>query len=324
MDDFGQAQDAPNSDDDLVSFLMDNPEAHEAVEDPVEGDDDQENPDEGGEPDDDSESDDTEADAKPSKDQTTQPKVKVTIKGEDGADQEVEVDQKELVAGYTRHADYTRKTQQLSERERQAHEVVSTALENGRKHYLQEAQRAHAAIHQLAGLKSDTEMAQLAQSDPAGWVQEQQRQNYIRGVLGQLEQTAGAEMQRAEQQAKERQQQQAAEAWQVLKAENIDTAKLQAIYQGVSKAYGVPESRFDNLYDPKVILMMRDAMAYRDLTEKAKNRPKPEAVKPSRGLPSRQAVPQQTQRDRARDGRFKSGSAKLGDLASFILEQKPR
>ena len=110
----GHADDAPDSLSDLASFLSDTPDVESELEDEealtddstAEGDTDDEDTD-GQEESEDEESDDEDAEDTPALDR----KLKVTVKGEDGTEQEIEVDESELVKGYQRQADYTRKTQ---------------------------------------------------------------------------------------------------------------------------------------------------------------------------------------------------------------------
>ena len=122
----GQAEMAPLSADDVAQFLIDNPEADGAddQQEQVPTDESTSTEDtDAPETDDDSPDDaDDESDDQP--DPTSGRKFKVTVKGEDGADLEQEVDEKNLSAGYQRHADYSRKTAELARREEQAVEVV--------------------------------------------------------------------------------------------------------------------------------------------------------------------------------------------------------
>lgn len=242
---------------------------------------------------------------------------KVTVKGEDGADTTVEVDQKELVAGYQRHSDYTRKTQELANREREVTQVVAKKLQEGQQHYMREAQVAQMAIKQLAGLKSTEEMAVLAQTDPAAWVAEQQRERAIQGVLSQL--NAGIQQEQAQAQQLDQQHRQQAfqYAWQVLQAEGIDKPQLQKIYQKATENYKIPSEALANLYDPTQVLILRDAIAYREL--KANKQAVTQKPVEAQKLPAqRQSVPKDTQRMKEINQRFATGKAKLSDLAALL------
>jgi len=322
----GQAQEAPSYDD-VASFLVENPSA-DTDEDATPGSEsalavisDAENPDDesGASPDtdDDASGDAGDDEANPTPDQLSG-KFKVTVKGEDGADSTLEVDSKELIAGYQRHADYTRKTMELGERERQAHEVVTQRLTEGHDHYQQKAATALAAIQTLAGLKSDTELADLAVRDRDLYIQERARADAVRSVMAQVEQ--GMQHERQQQALRQQQVDQAAfsRAWGVLGQQGIDKTQLQTIFARIQKDYGVPESRFAKLSDPALVFIMRDAMRYRDLQEKTKA-VKAKAINAPKLPAGRQSVPKSTQVNTRLNARFKSGRAKTNDLASWLL-----
>lgn len=306
--------------DDLANFLADNTDADAPVPAPGEDGQNSDAPDEDN-ADEIEETDPADEDGeKPaSEDAKQQPglKFKVPVKGEDGADQTIEVDEKELVAGYQRHADYTRKTQELSSKEREVTAQVATRLQEGQTYYLQQAQMAHNAVRQLAGLRSADEMAQLASTDPAQWVQEQQRERAVQGLLSQLEQ--GMQRESADNEA--RQKQHKAEVyqktWDVLGKEGIDRPALKKIFDTMASKYAVPESRLANIDDPILVRIMRDAAAYQDL--KAAKPLVTKKVEQAPALPTaRQNVPRSEQRAAALDKRFSSGKAKLNDLAAYL------
>lgn len=318
--DNGQADTGPDTIEDLAQFLADNPEADA---------DDSADEEKRAKPSEESDEDNSEEtpedasadeDEEPSEDAEKQPstlKFKVPVKGDDGTETTVEVDQKELIAGYQRHADYTRKTMELADKEREAFSVVTAKIEEGRNHYLQQAQVAQAAVMQLAGLRSPQEMAALAQSDPALWVQEQQREVAVRGVIAQLQQNMQQEQRQSEMQRQQALQQQFHKAWGVLGKEGIDKPKLAKIYETVSSKYGIEAEKLANVYDPALVLLMRDAAAYQGLKDK-----KAEVVKKAQDAPrlpaARQNVPKNELRNKALNQRFASGKAKLGDLAAWI------
>ncbi len=307
----GQGDNAPETMDDLADFLVDNPEADAFEEE------------EGAEPDapeedaDESPAEDDEESSEEDAEQPSSRKVKVTVKGEDGADQTLEVDEKELIAGYQRHADYTRKTQELSNREREITQVLAKKHEEVQSHYVQQAQMARAAIAQLAGLKSPDEMAMLAQTDPAAWVQEQQRERAVQGVLSQIEQGLQREQAQREQLAEQNRNAAFKQAWEVLQAEGFDRPKLQSLYTKAADAYKFAPEVLESLMDPKAVLVLRDAIAYRELKAKKAEVTKQAAKAPP--LPTtRQSVPRNEQRLKTLNNRFASGKAKLGDLAAFL------
>jgi hypothetical protein len=105
-------------------------------------------------------------------------------------------------------------------------------------------------------------------------------------------------------------------AWKVLSEKGIDRPKLQSIYEKAQK-YGFSQNDFSGVYDPRVVLMMRDAVAYQELKNK-----QPEVSKKAANAPklpaSRQPVPRNEAVIKKLDSRFKGGKAKLDDLAAYL------
>lgn len=311
----GQADTAPVSFDDVAQLLIENPDGADDQQEEVQNAEgsDEDNPDAEDSPaeDDAEESDES---SEPEK-QTSVEKHKLTVKGEDGADVTLEVTTDELKAGFLRHSDYTRKTQDLSKREADAVEFVKAKVGEARQSYQQQAQMAQAAVLQLAGLKTPEEMLALSQTDPAAFVQEQARAQHIHGVLNSLNQRVAMSQQEQIQQQQQEQQAAFSRCWGVLGNKGIDKPKLQHIFAEVSKGYDVPPERFANLNDPALVLIMRDAVAYRELQAKAGEAKKKAEQAPR--LPQRQNAPK-SQRQQAVDRKFKSGRASLKDLASIL------
>lgn len=317
----GHAENAPDSLSDLASFLSDTPLESEQEDDEentdestAEGDTDDEDTD--GQEDSEEKSEDEDADETPAPER----KLKVTVKGDDGTDQELEVDETELVKGYQRQADYTRKTQELTQREHQAAESLKSKYDEFANDYLQKAESSRAAIVQLAGLKSEDEMAQLAQLDPAGWVAENQRRQSIINVVSQLDQQIAAERQsltqRQQQQAEQWRQAAFQKSWAELSKDGIDRDKLAKVYGDVSKAYGITPQELSNVYDHRLVRMMRDAAAYREL--QAQKPAVKQRVEAAPKLPNRQNPTPQDRKSQQIESRFKGGKAKLNDLAAYL------
>lgn len=320
----GHADTAPDSLSDLASFLGDTPDAESPDEDmehdesddsTAEGDTEDEESD-GQEESDDDESDDEEAEDTPAPER----KLKVTVKGDDGTDQEIEVDEAEVVKGYQRQADYTRKTQELAQREHQAVEILKAKHDEFAQDYLSKAEASRAAIVQLAGLRGEDEMAQLAQSDPAAWVAENQRRQSIVAVLGQLDQQISAERQEIERRQAEAMQQARSEmfqrTWAELQKDGIDREKLAKAYSDVSKAYGFSGDELAQVLDHRQVRVMLDALAYRQLKEQKTAVQKKVDAAPK--LPQKATPTVKDRKTQQLEGRFKGGRAKLGDLASYL------
>jgi hypothetical protein len=335
----GQAESsAPETLDDLAAFLVDNPldedqppekapakkpastdtrtrkDADTPDDDAAPAPDTEEEP----EPDPDEEEDeDADKDAEP----TSERKHKVTIKGEDGADEVVEVTDSELIKGYMRQADYSRKRNADEAQKTEMAQRTLGALETQRTRHVEQLQAYARSIQQLAGLRSPQEMAQLAQTDPAAWVAEQQRERLINNELQRVGESIQAEKAEAERIAEVTQQAAFQKAWGVLGQQGIDKPKLRKIYDDTKTHYGFTEEQLARVSDPALVLMMKDATAYRalkaktaEVTQKAKDAP--------RLPPPRQPVPRNEQLAKRIDARFKGGKARLDDLAAYIAINK--
>lgn len=311
----GQATTAPETLglDDLAGFLTDTPET-----DPPEDDDTTAEP----APDEDTADEEpNEPDEGDEPEPTPVEKITIKVKGDDGTDETLELTPDEIASSYMRQKDYTKKTQALSEREGQAVQFLKTKHDEIRNQYTQQAEYYKAAVTQMAGIRTESEMSQLAQSDPAGWVAENQRQQSVRNFLNTLDQSIQGERQRAQSEAQQHHQQSIAQmtekAWAELSKEKIDKPILTKIYEGASKTYGFTADELGNVYDPRLVKMMRDANAYQALKSKA-----PEVTRKANEAPrmptSKQATPAAERHRNAINNRFSSGKGKLNDLAAYL------
>lgn len=316
----GQAESAPESGglDDLASFLSDTPEEESTEE--IEAT-----------PADDSTAEsDTEEEANSEQDDEPEQseeepapvdtKITFKVKGEDGTEETVEATTEELASSYLRQKDYTKKTQALAERESQAVNFLKTKHDEIRNQYLSQAELTRTALVQMAGLKTGDEMAQLAHSDPAAWVAENQRQQSVNAYLNQLDNQINGEKQRAAQEAEAHRaqslEQQAKKTWEVLEKEKIDKPTLAKIYEGVNKTYGFTPEELSNVYDHRLVKMMRDAQAYQAL--KAQKAEVTRKVSDAPRMPQRQTAPSQERKQQILERKFTNGSAKLKDLVAYL------
>lgn len=271
------------------------------------------------------EADDGQDDVEDSEEEVDEPapdeKITLKVKGEDGKEEVIEVTHDEVAKSYMRQQDYTRKTQELAQRENQAVQFLAQKHEEIRSQYLQQAEVQRAAIIAMAGIKSDAEMDQLAASDPAAWVSENQRQKRIGDYLSQLDQQINGEKQLAQQQAQEQMEYQRKQAfqtaWSELSKDGIDRPKLQKIYADAMKSYGFTAQELGNVYDHRMVRVLKDAAELRELKSR-----KAEVVKKvtdAPRMPSKQPRnPAQTRRSQELERKFSSGRAKLNDLAALL------
>ena len=314
----GHAESAPESGglDDLASFLSDTPEEESTEEiEASQADDSTADGDTEAEANNEQDDDDSQESEEPA------PVAKITfkVKGEDGTEETVEASTEELAASYLRQKDYTKKTQALAARESEAVNFLKTKHDEIRNQYLSQAEVTRAALVQMAGIKTGEEMAQLAHSDPAAWVAENQRQQSVTAYLNQLDKQINGERQRAAQEAEayraQSLQKQFQQTWEVLEKEKIDKPALAKIYEGVNKTYGFTPEELGNVYDHRLVRMMRDAQAYQAL--KAQKADVTRKVSDAPRMPQRQ-MKQPTRLDASLENKFKSGRAKLNDLAAYL------
>ena len=301
----------------LEDFLTDNPDREPEDDLPAdESTDSKATPptDDDADADDDSQEDDADEATK-----ATPEEFEVTVKSEDGSDSTIKVSKDELVKGYQRQSDYTRKTQGLVERENNAVEVFKSKYGELQSEYVRKAEFATQAMIQMAGFRSDAEMDHLAVQDPSVWAQETQRQNQIRKMLGTLVDQTQAERQRSSEEAQNYQdmqtQRQTDKSWTELRKDGVDKQKLQKTYESVMKNYGYEPQDLATVTDYRLVRMMADANAYRELKTKA-----PAVTQQAKAAPKVQAK-QTTSASRAtnlRTERFRTGRGSLQDLADSI------
>lgn len=306
----------------LVALLRDNPEADAATDQPTDDgtrlpattDDDPDNLLDGTTPD---------SENQPGPDDATDrqagEKIKVQVKGADGADTTIEVSRKELVDGYLRREDYTRKTQELSTQRAQVMSIADQRINEGHARALESIQKTEAMIVRLAQLPTPHEMAALAARDPQSAMVEQTRVAAVQAELQALEGQAAkhrGDMAELEKQALIRA---FADCWNVLNSEGITKPQLEVLFKKVQDGYGIPEERFQKISDPKLILMMRDAVQLRELKAQAGTNAKAKLAAAPRLPAQRQTVPASAKVNRSLDGKFKSkGGGSINDLAAWI------
>ena len=257
------------------------------------------------------------------------PVVNVTVNGE-----QVQVSPEELVKGYSREADYTRKTSQLADDRRQ----FQAESETIRQRQAQEIQALGTLVSVMknefleSGRFSDQYLAQLRESDPAEWsatVQEKQQQA---ARLDQYLQAAQASQGRLTQE----QQQQQQEHLQKVRAEEearllerIPSWSDQATRQAESQALatylvdvGYSEQEVGNLLDSRAVEIANKARLYDQMQsqgEKAvakKIKKAPKLVRPGTSTTKQEqkAARRQTLATKARQ----SGSER--DALAYLLE----
>ena len=236
--------------------------------------------------------------------------VTVKVNGED-----VQVTLEEALKGYSREADYTRKTQALAQ-EKAAMERDTAAA---REEYLTGLQTVQQIIEASQPKVDQT----LRFSNPAEWsAQMLQHQEWAkqRGAVG--AETERLKAEQAQDEASERDALVRAETEKLLLAmpewkdpavATAETAKLREYGQ----AAGYSEDELNEVVDHRALKVLRDAMRYRDLVAKSdKVRPAIEAKKVAK--PGAASAPPSKAQDLTRAKQRLRQSGRVDDAASAI------
>jgi len=209
---------------------------------------------------------------------------KVTVKV-DG--HEIEVPLEELKAGYSRTADYTRKTMALAE-ERKQIGYRDEALEQDRSQYQAVLEVWKQQLDASLGQEPEEHLARLRQQNPAEYAariaDRQERERRLSSIM--------AEQQRLEREDQERRAEYAAstireetirlfEAMPEWKDQAVASADREAIVQ-YAASLGYSPQELAMVTDHRQLIILRDAVKYRQLQKRAstaKPQPKKEAIK---------------------------------------------
>ena len=237
--------------------------------------------------------------------------------------EEVEVPLDELLKGYSRTADYTRKTQEIAD-QRKAVEAEKAKIEEASKLRDTYAQRLGIIEQMLRQQDSGEDLASLKETDPIGYAvkvaEQAEREKQLSAVR--------AEQQRIAQQQQGEQQERlktylAQEAQKLAEAipEMNDPAKGQAIRTDIrnfAQKLGYSEQELSQVYDSRAVTALYKAMQYDklmsgkgDATKKVQQAPK--MLKPGTSTPEAR----QTQEVKQLRGRLKK-SGKARDAASIF------
>jgi hypothetical protein len=237
--------------------------------------------------------------------------------------EEVEVPLDELLKGYSRTADYTRKTQEIAD-QRKVVEAERAKIEEASKLRDTYAQRLGIIEQMLKQQDSGEDLASLKETDPIGYAvkvaEQAEREKQLSAVR--------AEQQRIAQQQQSEQQERlksylAQEAQKLAEAipEMNDPARGQAIRTDIrnfAQKLGYSEQELSQVYDSRAVTALYKAMQYDklmsgkgDATKKVQQAPK--MLKPGTSTPEAR----QSQEVKQLRGRLKkSGRAK--DAASLF------
>lgn len=203
---------------------------------------------------------------------TDQPEAEETAEAEDeGEDLEVEGDTyrvpKKVKDGFLRQDDYTRKTQEIAEQRRQNEEIGKFLVTQAK---IQQAQYAVAVeVKGLADQVAQYETIDwntLAQQDPAqAMALNMQYQTLQKKHQAKTQELNGIGQQAQQASAKQRETL-AAEGAKTIKAKFPNWgAELQSAIATNTKAYGFTDSEVSEIYDPRLVEVLHDAMQWKKL-----------------------------------------------------------
>jgi hypothetical protein len=197
-------------------------------------------------------------------------KAKVKYKNEDGADEEREVDEDELVKGFMLEKDYRRKTAQLAKQRETVEAEVKKSLETKAKEYDEKLQLAEQAIwHTLVPELKSIDFNKLAKEDPARWAQEYQRVTEVNHRLAQIQAQRKELAEASQRQQQESLQKQAREAIETLQVKIPGWSN--DLYTRILKSageYGFKPDEVGAIVDPRAIEVLNDARQWRELKAK--------------------------------------------------------
>ena len=200
-----------------------------------------------------------------------EPIYTVTIDGTD-----YEVTQDELIQGYQRNADYTRKTQELAVEKQQSSEFVERSKKDVEAKLGQLTQLNQAAQAQLQEEYANIDFEKLYDEDPveAARLEHKMRKKH--------EQLAQVQQQTQELQAQEfnkyLEEQQKQLNIKIPELSNPDRGpQFRKQMRDYLSSVGFNSQEIDSVYDHRYVMLVRDAMSYRNL-QKAKPQIKKKAV----------------------------------------------
>lgn len=259
------------------------PEESEEAEEPEEDDEEIDEADDEGDEDEEPEEDDEEPEEPEAE---AEPKYKVKVDGE-----EFEVTLDELRNGYSRDADYRRKTQALAEQRK----AVEAEVERARQEREQYAQRLEIVEQQLQETQGrEPDWDKLYQEDPVEWVRQRElwrdKQQRLQAVKAERERLAQQQQQEQAQQLQAKLAQEQERLLEVIpewKDSETARAEKQKIAR-VGQEYGYTNEELAQIYDHRAVAVLRDAARYRELMAKRKS------LKPKRKQATKTASPGST------------------------------
>jgi hypothetical protein len=254
--------------------------------------------------------------------QPTQPEQPTFSVRVDGTEQKVTLD--ELLNGYQRTADYTRKTQAIAEQRKQA-EAELAAARVERQRYAETLRQLET---QLAQTQPEPDWNKLYAEDPLEYVRQKDawRDRRERAQALQGEQARLAQLQQVEQRALLEQhlaveRQRLVEAIPEWRDDQRAAKEREAIVTWAKRA-GFSDQEISQSYDHRAVNVLRKAMLYdelmgKNLADKQTPRPAPAMARP--GMPPSKNETSSKARREALSRLSKSG--RIEDAVDFLMQR---
>jgi len=200
-----------------------------------------------------------------------EPIYTVTIDGTD-----YEVTQDELIQGYQRNADYTRKTQELAAEKQQSSDFVERSKKDVETKLARLDQLNQAAQSQLQQEYAQIDFEKLYEEDPAEAARLEHKMRKKNEQLQQVQrQTQELQTQEFSKYLEEQQKKLSVKVPEMNHPEKGSEFKKQM--RNYLSSVGFNNQEIDSVYDHRYVLLVKDAMNYRNL-QKAKPEIKKKAV----------------------------------------------
>ena len=229
-----------------------------------------------------------------------------------------EVTQDELIQGYQRNADYTRKTQELAAEKQQSSDFVERSKKDVEAKLAKLDQLNQAASAQLQQEYAQVDFEKLYDEDPVEAARMEHKMRKKNEQLQQVQQqTQQLQMEEFNKYLQEQQKQLNVKVPEINHPERGPQFKKQM--RDYLSNMGFDNKEIDSVYDHRYVMLVKDAMSYRNL-QKAKPQIKKKAVnapKVVKGGVSKSKGQQEAEVKRQQLSRLKK-SGKVADAAKIF------
>lgn len=187
--------------------------------------------------------------------------------------EEIEVTEDELLRGYSRHQDYTRKTMKLAE-ERKAFEAEAERVRAERAQYAERLEAMRTVLDQQMGAEPDWD--QLRAENPAeyaakyaDWQRQQNAKDRLRAEQDRVQQQMAMDQQTRLQAQVAQEREKLLHALPEWRSPDVARKEQEALI-AYGSSLGFSEDELANLYDHRAVLILQKARLYDEAQAKGK------------------------------------------------------